>query len=113
VATVDDVARFLLLHRNHGLVDGVRLVAPETLQALYRPQPATGREGYGFGFNILRTDASGVGDRVRHNGASGTMVLVDFKADLLVVVLTQVPTKQRLPFGNRLNQVVDSIFSVP
>jgi CubicO group peptidase (beta-lactamase class C family) len=113
VATVDEVAKFLLLHRNHGLVDGVHLVAPESLRALYRPQPATGREGYGFGFNILRTDVSGVGDRVRHNGASGTSMLIDFKADLLVVVLTQVPTKQRLPFGNRLNQVVDSIFSVP
>jgi len=113
VATIDDVARLLLLHRNRGLVDGVRLVAPESLQVLYRPQPATGRDRYGFGFNILRTDASGVGDRVRHNGASGTSVWIDFKVDLLVVVLTQVPTKQRLPFGNRLNQVVDSIFSVP
>jgi CubicO group peptidase (beta-lactamase class C family) len=113
VATVDEVAKFLLLHRNHGLVDGVRLVAPESLQALYRPQPMTGREGYGFGFNVLRTDASGIGDRMRHNGASGTSVLIDFKADLLVVVLTQVPTKQRLPFGNRLNQVIDTVFPSP
>jgi hypothetical protein len=29
---------------------------------------------------------------------------------LFVVVLTQVPTKQRQPFGNRLNQVVSAIF---
>jgi CubicO group peptidase (beta-lactamase class C family) len=113
VANLDEVAKFLLLHRNRGVVDGVRLVASESLQALYRPQPMTGGEGYGFGFNVLRTDASGIGDRMRHNGASGTSVLIDFKADLLVVVLTQVPTKQRLPFGNRLNQVIDTVFPSP
>jgi hypothetical protein len=32
---------------------------------------------------------------------------------VFVVVLTQVPTKQRLPFGNRLNQAIDSIFPPP
>jgi len=113
VSTLDDVARLLMLHRNRGAVEGGRVVAAESLRALYRPQPATGRDGYGFGFNVLRTDASGYGDRVRHTGASGTLVMIDFKQDLLVVVLTQVPTKQRLPFGNRLGQAIDAVFSNP
>ena len=112
VATVDDVGRFLLLHRNRGLAGGGRrVVTAETLEALYRPQPATGREGYGLGFNVLRTDGRGVGDRLRHAGASGTLALIDFKRDLIVVVLTQVPTKQRLPFGRRLDEAIERVFS--
>ncbi len=112
VATLDDVGRFLLLHRNRGIAGGGgRLVAAETLEVLYRPQPATGREGYGLGFNVLRSDARGVGDRLRHAGASGTLALIDFKQDLIVVVLTQVPTKQRLPFGRRLDAAIERVFS--
>ena len=111
VATLDDVGRFLLLHRNRGIAGGGgRLVTAEALEALYRPQPATGREGYGLGFNVLRTDARGVGDRLRHAGASGTLAFVDLKQDLIVVVLTQVPTKQRLPFGRRLEAAIEAIF---
>jgi CubicO group peptidase (beta-lactamase class C family) len=87
------------------------VVTAETLEALYRPQPATGREGYGLGFNVLRTDGRGVGDRLRHAGASGTLALIDFKRDLIVVVLTQVPTKQRLPFGRRLDEAIERVFS--
>ena len=51
ISTLEDVGRFLLLHRNHGMVEGNRLVAPEVLRELYKPQPATGRNGYGLGFN--------------------------------------------------------------
>jgi CubicO group peptidase (beta-lactamase class C family) len=111
VATLDDVGRLLLLHRNRGIASGGgRLVAAEALEVLYRPQPATGREGYGLGFNVLRTDARGVGVRLRHAGASGTLALIDFESDLIVVVLTQVPTKQRLPFGRRLDAAIEANF---
>jgi CubicO group peptidase (beta-lactamase class C family) len=110
VSTLDDVARVLMLHRNRRNVADRQLIAPESLKAQYRPQPATGRNGYGLGFNILRTDANGVGDRIRHTGASGTLALIDFKQDLLVVMLTQVPTKQTQPFGNRLMKAIDSVF---
>ena len=111
VSTLDDVAHVMMLHRNRGIVDGKRLIAPEMLQAQYRRQPATGREGYGLGFNILRTDEQGIGDRIRHTGASGTFVVIDFKEDLLVVMLTQVPTKQTQPFGDRLMKAINSVFS--
>ena len=111
ISTLDDVGRVLLLHRNRGVVDGKRLVSPEALQSLYQRQPATGRPGYGLGFNTMRTDANGVADRVGHIGASGTFVVIDFKADLLVVMLTQVPTKQNQAFHDRVRKAVDSIFS--
>lgn len=113
VATLDDVGRLLRLHRDRGVAAETSLLLPASLRALYVRQPATNREGYGLGFNLLHTGADGVADRVQHGGASGTLALIDFQRDVFVVVLTQVPTKQRLPFGNRLNQAVDSIFSPP
>lgn len=110
VSTLDDVARVMMLHRNRGVVDAKRLIAPETLQAQYKRQPATGPVGYGLGFNTMRTDANGVADRIRHIGASGTFVVIDFKADLVVVMLTQVPTKQTQPFHDRVMKAVGSVF---
>lgn len=110
VATLDDVGRFLRLHRDRGVAVGTPLLQPASLRALYTRQPATNREGYGLGFNLLHAGADGIADRVQHAGASGTLALIDFQRDLFVVVLTQVPTKQRQPFGNRLNQAVSAIF---
>jgi CubicO group peptidase (beta-lactamase class C family) len=80
---------------------------------MYRPQPATGRSGYGLGFNIMRKGANGLGDRVRHIGASGTLALIDFKADVIVVFLTQVPAKQTQPFTDRVMKAVGTVFMKP
>jgi len=110
VSTLDDVGRLLMLHRNRGIVAGKQLIAAETLQALYRPQPGTKRAGYGLGFNIEHVDATGVGDRLRHGGASGTLALLDLRQDLIVVAFTQVPTKQTQPFGDRLMQAINAVF---
>ena len=111
VSTLDDVARVMMLHRNRGLVGGKRVIAHDALQAQYLAQPATGHKGYGLGFNIMRADANGVGDRIRHTGASGTLALIDFRQDLVVVMLTQVPTRQTQPFGDRLMKAVNAVFS--
>jgi CubicO group peptidase (beta-lactamase class C family) len=113
VSTVDDVARMLMLHRNHGMVGDKRLVSEEALQAQYRAQPATGPNGYGLGFNIMRKDDKGLGDRVRHIGASGTLALIDFKGDVIVVLLTQVPAKQTQPFTDRVMKAVGAVFAKP
>jgi CubicO group peptidase (beta-lactamase class C family) len=104
ISTLDDVGRVLMLHRNRGVVDGKQLVAPESLRALYQRQPATGRPGYGLGCNTLRTDAIG------HIGASGTFIVIDFKEDLLVVMLTQVRTKQNQAFHDRVRKAIGSVF---
>jgi CubicO group peptidase (beta-lactamase class C family) len=111
VSTLDDVSRLLLLHRNHGIVAEKTLIAPKTLQELYCPQQPNGRNGYGLGFNIMRSNENGVGTRIRHTGASGTLAMLDFKQDLIVVMLTQVPTRQTQPFANRLAKAIDSIFT--
>jgi CubicO group peptidase (beta-lactamase class C family) len=99
-----------MLHRNRGIVAGKQFIAAESLQALYRPQPGTKRAGYGLGFNIEHTDATGVGDRLRHGGASGTLALLDLRQDLIVVSFTQVPTKQAQAFSDRLMRAINSVF---
>lgn len=111
ISTLDDVGRLLMLHRNRGQVDGKQLVKPESLQALYQPQPATGRTSYGLGFNVLKVNAKGEGIRVRHTGASGTFAQLDFENDLLFVLLTQVPQTQTQPFRDGLLKAIADVFS--
>lgn len=114
VSTLDDVGRFLLLHRNRGAIGGRQLVAAESLQAQYRRQPATGRMGgYGLGFNVMKVNARGEGVRVRHTGASGTLAQLDFERDLILVLLTQVPQAQTQPFRDGLMQAISDVFSSP
>jgi len=67
------------------------------------------RDGYGLGFNIVRAGFGGRGTRLRHNGASGTLAVLDLERDYIVVALTQVPTKQRLPFTRRLDAAIDAL----
>lgn len=113
ISTLDDVGRFLLLHRNRGVADGRRLLAAGSLAALYRAQPNTGAgpNGYGLGFNVLKTDANGVGVRIRHTGASGTFAQLDFEHDFFFVILTQVPQTQTQPFRDRLLPAIYAVFA--
>jgi len=111
ISTLDDVGRFLMLHRNKGLVDGKRLVAAESLQTLYKPWRATGGPGYGMGFNVMKTGPNGVGVRIRHTGASGTLGQLDFENDFLIVLLTQVPQLRTGPFRERLLKAILSVFA--
>lgn len=111
ISTLDDVGRLMLLHRNRGMTGGRRLVASESLQALYRAQPATGPNGYGLGFNVLKAGADGVGVRIRHTGASGTFAQLDFEHDVFFVILTQVPQTQTQPFRDRLLRAIGAVFA--
>jgi len=105
------VGRLLLFHRNGGVVDGKRLVAAESLRALYKPWRSTGGPGYGLGFNVLKTGPDGVGVLVRHTGASGTLAQLDFENDLIIVLFTQVPGPKIGPFREGLLQSIQSVFA--
>lgn len=94
VATPNDVARMFLLHRNEGKVDGKRVVSKKILQRMYESQPGRGKAKYGFGFNILKERPDGRASRIQHTGGSGTIGIIDFDLDLIVIVLTQVPQAQ-------------------
>ena len=109
-ATLDDVGRFLLLHRNRGKVNGRQLVGARSLEQMYVPRKATPGEGYGLGFNILRKGADGRGRRVRHTGSSGTLAWIDFDADLIVVLFTQVPGNQDMRFLDRVMKEIAGLF---
>jgi CubicO group peptidase (beta-lactamase class C family) len=96
VATLDDVARLALLHLNKGKVGDRQLVAHDSLRALYVPQPGSRGDGYGLGFNTMKLAPDGYATRVRHVGASGPILEIDFKNDLAVIVFTQVPQSAQL-----------------
>ncbi len=106
MSTLDDLARFLLLHRNEGKVGGREILSKSALQQLYLPHPASRGTGYGLGFNILAKRADGTASRVQHTGASGTLGLIDFDHDLILIVLTQVDQRRIGGWRNKLIQTV-------
>ena len=110
ISNLDDVARLLLLHRNGGRIGVEQFVSPEMLRTMYEPQPATPGTGYGLGFNVIERRDDGT-IRIRHTGASGTLGVIDFEKDLIVIVLTQVPQQQTLRWRNRLLQTIDEVFA--
>ena len=110
VSTLDDVARLLLTHRNHGRVGTQQFITANLLAKMYEPQPSTPGVGYGLGFNIMRRRDDGTPARIRHTGASGTLGVIDFERDLIIVVLTQVPQRQTNRWRNRLVQTINNIF---
>ena len=110
ISTLDDVARVMLLHRNRGKVSGRQLVSAESLQQMYVPQPPTPSTGYGLGFNIIKRNPDGSPARIRHTGAAGTLAVLDFENDVILIVFTQVPQKQTNRWRNRLVETVFRIF---
>ncbi len=111
VSTLDDVGRLLLLHRNQGRVGDHQLISEASLKEMYTPAPASRGAGYGLGFNIMQRRADGTASRVRHLGASGTVGLIDFDRDLIVVVFTQVPSPQTTRWRDDLLQTLSDTFS--
>lgn len=110
VSTLDDVGRVLLLHRNQGKIGERQIVDAAWLRKMYVPQPST-PGGYGLGFNIVRRRGDGTAGRVQHAGASGTLAVIDFDADLVIVVLTQTPTP-RQGWRSQLLAAIDGVFGV-
>lgn len=111
ISTLDDVAKLALLHRNKGLVGDKRLVAEDSLRQLYKPQPGSRKAGYALGFHVEKLGSDGYGTRVRHVGASGPILEIDFENDLAVIVFTQVPQSAQL--RDRVIQETYKIFGVP
>lgn len=113
VATADEVAALLRLHLDDGRAGGSVLLPAAVLAELQTVQPGTARDGYALGFNVVRAGPDGRGVRLRHNGASGTLALLDRQRQMLVVVLTQVPAKQRPAFTRSLDAVIDQLLEAP
>jgi len=110
VAAATDVARMLLLHRNQGLVDGHLIVPKSILQEMYVSQAGRGKAKYGLGFNIIKERENGNASRIQHTGASGTIGIIDFDLDLIVIILTQVPQAQTNQWRRPLLQTIFQAF---
>ncbi len=122
VGTVSDYARFLMMLRNGGTLDGKRYLGPKTVAYMtsdhtagvvtpgpyYLPGP-----GYGFGLGFAVRKEAGValtpgtvGD-YNWGGAGGTYFWVDPKEDLIVIYGMQSPS-QRVHYRQVLRDMVYS-----
>jgi len=95
-STARDYARFLEMIRNGGIVDGVRLLSPRTVQLMTTNQSGTlhSNTGLGFGYGFQTVDRygasglAGVG-AFGWGGAYGTTYQVDPQSGLVVVLMIQ------------------------
>jgi CubicO group peptidase (beta-lactamase class C family) len=96
LSTARDYARFLEMIRNGGALDGVRILAPRTVQLMTTNQVGTLRSttGLGFGLGFETTDRYGANgmDGVGAfgwGGAYGTVYRVDPESRLVMVLMIQ------------------------
>ena len=77
--TAADMARFMRMHLNDGVLDGIRLLAPDTIARMHTPlfSHAPGYNGNAHGFWISRIGGYQV---LQHGGA-----LYDFRSKLVLV----------------------------
>lgn len=96
LSTARDYGRFLEMIRNGGMLDGVRLLSPRTVQLMTTNQIGTlhSPNGLGFGLGFQTTDRYGANgmDSVGAfgwGGAYGTMYRVDPQARLSMLLMIQ------------------------
>lgn len=96
LSTARDYARFLEMIRNGGALDGVRLLAPRTVQLMTTNQIGTlhSSTGLGFGLGFQTTDRYGANGMdsagaFGWGGAYGTMYRVDPQARLAILLMMQ------------------------
>jgi CubicO group peptidase (beta-lactamase class C family) len=96
VSTARDYARFLEMIRNGGILDGVRILAPRTVELMTTNQIGSlhSTTGLGFGFGFQTTDRYGANgmDSIGSfgwGGAYGSIYRVDPQARLVIVLMIQ------------------------
>ena len=96
VSTARDYARFLEMIRNGGVLDGVRILAPRTVELMTTNQIGTlhSTTGLGYGLGFQTTDRYGANgmDSVGAfgwGGAYGSVYRVDPQARLVIVLMIQ------------------------
>jgi CubicO group peptidase (beta-lactamase class C family) len=127
MSTAPDYARFLMMLRNGGQLDGRRYLSPATLAYMTSDQlnPSVTRTalylpglGYGFGLGVAVRTApgevpyAGAMGEYYWGGAGGTYMWVDPAQDLFVVFMMQSP-KQRVPYRSVLRNMVNGAITEP
>ncbi|MFT5493501.1 MAG: methyl acetate hydrolase [Limisphaerales bacterium] len=100
-STLDDIGTLMELHLHHGRHNGRQLIKPETLRALYEPQPGTGGR-YGLAMQIQRSTVNGESTLYTHPGYSGPVAWFDFERKLAGVLLMQSNTVGRSKHHKRI-----------
>jgi CubicO group peptidase (beta-lactamase class C family) len=106
VSTARDYARFLQMLLDGGALDGVRVLAPQTVALMTSNQTGTlfSQTGMGFGLGFQTTDRPGADGRIESvgtygwGGAYGSQYEVDPKQRLvLVFMIQQLPIRSNVP----------------
>jgi CubicO group peptidase (beta-lactamase class C family) len=112
LSTARDYARFLEMIRNGGALDGVRILAPRTVELMTTNQVGSlhSQIGLGFGLGFETTDRVGANglDSVGAfgwGGAYGSLYRVDPKARLVMTMMIQL-LPSRSDIGNRFPTLV-------
>ena len=93
-----DYARFCQMLLNGGELDGVRLLAPSTVELMYRDQVPKGvpefspGQGFGLNFAVVKdpVEADGISKGEYYwGGAAGTWFWIDPAEDLIFVGMIQ------------------------
>jgi CubicO group peptidase (beta-lactamase class C family) len=112
LSTARDYARFLEMIRNGGALDGVRILAPRTVELMTTNQVGTlhSASGLGFGLGFETTDRVGANGldpagAFGWGGAYGSMYRVDPKAHLVLVLMIQM-LPNASDIGNRFPTLV-------
>lgn len=109
ISTAPDLAKWLLMIRNHGQHDGKEFLAPETInQMLTRAPKSNNAHG---GLFVRKKDANGKVLRVGHSGSSGTNCWIDFENDIIGIVLTQTSGQSNQNFRNSYERLVTASVS--
>ena len=129
LSTAQDYARFCQMFLNRGILDGVRLVSPKTVEhmtsnhippgyknanpvavQLFWPSPSveTG-QGFGLGFAINcepeRSPLPGPKGLYYWNGILGTHFWIDPKEELIAILMIQ-EASQNFPYTYRMRHFV-------
>jgi CubicO group peptidase (beta-lactamase class C family) len=81
IGSVDDVARFALLHLGGGTIDGTRLLSPRTTAAMREPTPRGGRYDFGLGWSRPAGRRDGPAFVQHLGGGSGFFTMIRLYPD--------------------------------
>ncbi len=86
ISTANDYARFLEMFRLGGMLDGRRILRPESVRAAVQPRiKMNDSSSYGYGW-MVRSDGT-----YSHSGSDGTVAWIDPGREVVGMVLTQSP----------------------
>jgi CubicO group peptidase (beta-lactamase class C family) len=124
LATAADYMRFAQMLADGGVLDGARVLSPETVRlmtadhmvGMAQPVPVgvLGTPGYGFGLGFavrLQDGIAGVhgnAGQYMWSGYGGTHFWVDPKAELVAVYMTAAPSVDRAAYRRLIQQLVHS-----